>query len=75
MIERPDRTSVLKQSKVPVLFIMGKHDTAVPVTDGLKQCHLPDVSYIHMLERSGHMGMLEEADLANKALGNFLREL
>jgi pimeloyl-ACP methyl ester carboxylesterase len=72
MIERPDHTGVLKKSKVPVLFIMGKYDTAVPVEDGLKQCHLPENAYIHILRRSGHMGMLEEKESANLALDKFL---
>jgi pimeloyl-ACP methyl ester carboxylesterase len=41
MIKRPDRTAILEKTTVPVLFIMGKYDNAVPVEDGLKQCHLP----------------------------------
>jgi pimeloyl-ACP methyl ester carboxylesterase len=72
MIQRPDRTPVLKQSKVPVLFVMGQHDTAVPLQDGLKQCHLPQLSYIHILERTGHMGMIEERERANLILSQFV---
>lgn len=72
MIERPDRSEVLKNSKIPVLFIMGKYDTAVPVEDGLRQCHLPENAYIHILRKSGHMGMLEEAEKCNMALDEFL---
>ncbi len=60
MIDRPDRTAVLAQSKVPVLFVMGRYDSAVPLQDGLKQCHLPALSYIHILDETGHMGMIEE---------------
>jgi pimeloyl-ACP methyl ester carboxylesterase len=72
MIGRPDRTEVLRSSKVPVLFVMGKYDTAVRVEDGLKQCHLPENAYIHILRESGHMGMLEEKELSNLALDKFL---
>lgn len=72
MINRPDRTEILRQTKVPVLFIMGKYDKAVPLEDGLKQCHLPEKSYIHILQNSGHMGMLEEPDLCNRILEKFL---
>ncbi|MEP6700654.1 MAG: alpha/beta hydrolase [Bacteroidota bacterium] len=75
MINRPDRTELLRKATVPVLFIMGKYDAAVPLEDGLKQCHLPEKSYIHILQKSGHMGMLEEADESNRALNNFLMEL
>jgi pimeloyl-ACP methyl ester carboxylesterase len=72
MINRPDRTEVLRKATVPVLFIMGKYDTAIPLEDGLKQCHLPENSYIHILHQSGHMGMLEETETSNLLLKNFL---
>ena len=72
MINRPDRTAVLKQSNVPVLFVMGRHDAAVPLQDGLKQCHLPQIAYIHILEKSGHMGMIEEGNEANQILSQFV---
>jgi pimeloyl-ACP methyl ester carboxylesterase len=72
MMRRPDRTAVLKEATVPVLFVMGKYDQAVPVDDSLKQSHLPAVSHIHILENSGHMGMLEEAEKANGILAKFM---
>lgn len=72
MINRPDRTAVLRNAGVPVLFVMGRHDIAVPVNDLLKQSHLPQQSYIHMLENSGHMGMIEEATNSNTLLSEFI---
>ncbi|RYZ29271.1 MAG: alpha/beta hydrolase [Chitinophagaceae bacterium] len=75
MINRPDRTRVLENSQVPVLFVMGKHDKAVPMEDGLKQCHLPQLSYIGLLQNSGHMGMVEETDRSNKLLTEFVKNL
>jgi pimeloyl-ACP methyl ester carboxylesterase len=75
MMKRPDRTDILKQATVPVLFIMGKFDQAVPLEDGLKQCHLPEISYIHTLQESGHMGMLEETEKSNRILESFLTEI
>jgi pimeloyl-ACP methyl ester carboxylesterase len=74
MIRRPDRTKVLRNSTKPILFIAGKHDVAVSQEDVLKQCHLPALSYIHILEDSGHMGMLEEPGKSNLFLKNFLKE-
>lgn len=74
MMQRPDRTAVLSKTAVPVLFIMGKYDAAVPVEDSLKQSHLPKKSYIHLLQNSGHMGMLEERNLCNQFLDKFLWE-
>jgi len=72
MIARPDRTAVLKNSNVPVLFVMGEHDIAVPMQDVLKQCHLPSTSFIHILHQSGHQGMLEEPAKSNELLTEFL---
>ncbi len=72
MMARPDRTELLRKSIVPVLFIMGKYDVAVPVEDSLAQSHLPENAYIHILRHSGHMGMLEEPGPCNMALEEFL---
>ena len=32
-------------------------------------------SYIHILQKSGHMGMLEEADESNRLLEKFLLDI
>jgi pimeloyl-ACP methyl ester carboxylesterase len=69
---RPDRTHVLKNFPRPVLFILGKLDTAVPYEQGLQQCYMPGLSYIHTLEHSGHMGMWEEPALSNVFIEEFL---
>ncbi|MEO7922496.1 MAG: alpha/beta hydrolase [Chitinophagaceae bacterium] len=74
MIKRPRRTEVLENTDLPVLFIMGKYDKAIPLEDVLLQCHLPGKSYIHVLQNSGHMGMLEEPAKTNRALEQFLLE-
>jgi pimeloyl-ACP methyl ester carboxylesterase len=75
MMKRPDRTEMLQNAKLPVLFIMGKYDNAVTLEDSLQQCHLPKKSYIHILPNSGHMGMLEEKDRCNEILDKFLLEI
>lgn len=74
MMGRPDRTSILKNTKNQVLFIAGEHDNAIPINDVLKQCYLPEKSYIHVLKKSGHMGMMEETQNANRILEEFLME-
>ena len=74
MMQRPDRTELLKTTTLPVLFVLGEYDNAVPVQDGLKLAHLPEKSYIHILHQSGHMGMLEEEDKSNDLLKKFLSE-
>jgi pimeloyl-ACP methyl ester carboxylesterase len=73
MIARPDRTVVLKNAPIPVLFIMGEHDKAVPFKHSLEQSYMPAKSHIHILRNSAHMGMLEETKKANHFLGEFLQ--
>lgn len=72
MILRPDRTAVLKSNRLPVLFVMGTEDTAAPMADVLKQVSLPDISYIHVLRDTGHMGMWEATDQMNQLLLAFI---
>jgi len=72
MLQRKDRTEALKTATVPVLFILGKYDTAVPLKDGLEQGSLADLNYFHILENTGHVGMKEETIETNTILSNYL---
>ncbi len=72
MKNRLRTTGVLKSITKPVLFIMGEEDKAVPVKDSLEQCHLPRISYIHILTRTAHMGMIENTSLCNSFVDRFL---
>ncbi|TCJ13381.1 alpha/beta fold hydrolase [Flaviaesturariibacter flavus] len=73
MIARPDRTALLKEVKIPVLFVLGRADNAVPLSDGLAQCHMPSIAQVHLLENAGHMGMRECPELSNKLLTDYVR--
>ena len=72
MMERPDRTAVLKQNKMPVLFVLGRKDSIIPFENALKLATMADVTYIHALENSGHLGMVEEPEKTNKIINSFL---
>ncbi|MEO6136748.1 MAG: alpha/beta hydrolase [Ginsengibacter sp.] len=72
MIQRPDTTDVLREFSKPVLFLIGKQDSVIPLQASLEQCHLPSISSIHILPKSGHVGMWEEVNLSNTYLANFL---
>ena len=74
MMSRPDRSSVLKRSTVPVLFIFGQYDNLIPLEDGMKLTTLPEQAHVHVLKNSGHMGMLEEPKESAKILNKFLQE-
>jgi pimeloyl-ACP methyl ester carboxylesterase len=75
MKQRPDTTHVLKSINKPVLFIMGEEDKAVPIKDALEQCHLPPISYIHILTHTAHMGMIENTNLCNSFIDRFLEQI
>lgn len=75
MMKRSNRTTILKNLKIPMLFIAGKYDTAVPLDDILELCHLPEKSYFHTLCDSAHMGMLEETKKSNAILNDYLTDL
>ena len=75
MMERPDRTDVLKKLTIPVLFIVGTDDVAAPMNDLMQQVHLPAISYVHILQGVGHMGMLEAAAEFNKHLLKFVIDI
>ena len=67
MIQRPDRTLVLRESsKSQYLFIIGKTDKAVLLQSSLEQCYLSSISYINILENSathGYMGRSEQEQI------------
>lgn len=75
MMARPDRTKVLKNSKLPMLFVAGNHDSVIPLSDILKLCHLPEISYFHVLAEAAHMGMIEDPGKTNSILNDYLINL
>ncbi|HRF25910.1 MAG TPA: alpha/beta hydrolase [Ferruginibacter sp.] len=72
MIRRQDRTNILREASVPVLWILGQHDQAVPFAQGLQQSYLAPQSEVHILRETAHMGMLEQTGLTNEILAIFL---
>ncbi|RPD38886.1 alpha/beta fold hydrolase [Chitinophaga barathri] len=72
MMERPDRTAVLKEIKVPVLFFIGKEDQAVPLDNILSQVTMPAVASIHIIDQVGHTGHLEVYEESNLILYQFV---
>lgn len=68
MVNRPDRTAVLKNFSKPIMFIIGEHDKVVPFDLSMQQCYLPAISHVHILRNSAHMGMWEEAEKVSSIL-------
>jgi pimeloyl-ACP methyl ester carboxylesterase len=72
MRDRQDRTHVLKNTNLPVLFIIGKEDTAVPLEKSLEQCYLPGNSTACFIKDAGHMGMLEKPEETIRIVERFM---
>ncbi len=60
MKERPDRTRVLQDPKLPLLIIGGMKDNYIPVEVFEKLVSLAPHARVLRLEESGHMGFMEE---------------
>lgn len=74
MINRKDRTAILRSFKGLVCFILGKYDKAVPFDLGLKQVHIPLISEVFIYRNTAHMGMFEEPEKTQKTLSAFISE-
>lgn len=72
MTARKDQNEMLRTTKVPVLFILGRHDDYIPseAAEAMIAAH-PEVQVV-WLENSGHMGFLEEPEATAKAILDFV---
>lgn len=66
---RPDRTHVLTDTNLPVLFIIGKQDPRTPLDTLLHQATLPKHAEVLTLSPCGHMSHLEQP----QASGDFIQ--
>ena len=73
MMARPERSNILKEINIPILIVAGKYDNAVPLKESLTLAHIPELSYFHILDNSGHMGMIEERAATNLLLSDYLK--
>ena len=72
MIARKDQNEMLRASKVPQLFILGRKDNYIPVEAAEKMVKEHPQARIVWLENSGHMGFLEEPETTARAILDFV---
>ncbi len=72
---RRDRSAVLRNIGCPVLLLIGKHDTAVPLELSMAMTPLPKQASIHVFPTVGHMGMFSASRETAKVFREFLSEL
>lgn len=68
MKERPDRTHILKDPQIPLLLIGGMKDNYIPVDVFVKLSELAPHARVLSLTESGHMGFIEEPEVAANAI-------
>lgn len=71
MINRIDKRQVLKSSIVPVLFVIGKKDNAIPYQQMIEQASMPTIAKVEILEKVGHTSMYENKKELNSIINNF----
>ena len=60
MKERTSKVALLTQTKAPVLFIIGKQDSRIPLNKIMAQAMLPAHAELLIMEHAGHMAWLED---------------
>lgn len=75
MRDRKDRADLVQRLSIPVLFIIGKEDAAVPIEKSLQQCHLAKNSIAYFLGETGHMGMFEKREETQQMVKAFVNML
>lgn len=71
MKQRPSSREFIQETNLPLLFLAGKMDGIIPEKDILEQAATVKQGYIHVLEKSGHMGMIEEPEACASAIREF----
>jgi pimeloyl-ACP methyl ester carboxylesterase len=71
MINRPDRTGILKKGNFPVGWVVGKEDNVVPLELALKQAVMGEVSFVWVYENAAHMSMIEQPERLARDLKEF----
>lgn len=72
MRDRKDRRKILEKLTVPILFVAGKDDIAVPLERTLTECSLPTDVTMHIFSDTGHMGFIEKEKESILILKHFI---
>lgn len=72
MKKRTDRTDILEETNLPVLFIIGKKDETFDFDKAFSMTTMPKIAKVCILEEAGHMGMIEAEEESLKAISEFL---
>ena len=72
MRDRPSSVEFLRKMQKPVLTLAGEKDSIVGVDTTLEFGRFAIKSAVHILNETGHMGMLEQPEIASRILADFI---
>jgi pimeloyl-ACP methyl ester carboxylesterase len=73
MKARPSRAGLMESVNVPCLWILGASDNYINCDSVKSRIKLPPDSRLVILEKSGHLGFIEEKQVSRKAVTDFLK--
>ncbi len=73
MMSRRDQNEMMRGAKFPQLFILGKHDDYIPYDVAQKIVESHPQAQVVWLEKSGHMGFLEQPKECAEAILSFVK--
>ena len=74
MKQRHDTTAVMKESTIPLLWILGEKDNYINFQATKDRIPLNERGRILLLKNSGHMGFIEEKEPCAKHLISLIRQ-
>jgi pimeloyl-ACP methyl ester carboxylesterase len=75
MMIRPSRVSLMEEGRVPCLWILGLMDNYIPCDIIQSKVRLPDNAEIVVLQKSGHIGFVEEEEKSVEVITGFVEKL
>jgi len=74
MLARPDSHADLRRVRVPTLVACGREDAVTPVPDHEAMAACVPGARLEIIEHCGHLSTIEQPEIVNRVLGNWLRE-
>ena len=75
MMDRPDARPLLPEIQIPVLILVGKADQIIPIEEAqAMNDSIPD-SRLEIIEDAGHLPNMEQPEIYNRIVRNFLQFL
>ncbi|GAB4023632.1 alpha/beta fold hydrolase [Spirosoma koreense] len=75
IMNRPDRTPVLREAKFPVLLVLGREDQLIPFEKTVQLADLSSQISIAPIEQAGHLSMVEQPEVSAAVLKTFMARL